>query len=688
MMHPGRSLAALALLVLACGDDEPTFTPGRCINLPRPPSRDVIRLTPAFTHVEFEDGIDLVQSPIDADRWYLAGQGGVLSTFTAAGDPTVVLDLSATVATGGEAGLLGFAFHPDFAGNGQLFVSYTAPGDPLTSTIARFTSADGGLTVDPTSLAVILTVDQPYTNHNGGDIAFGPDGNLYFGLGDGGSGGDPQGNAQNPDTLLGKLLRIDIGGGSPYAIPADNPYAGGGGRPEIFASGLRNPWRFSFDRGTGDLWAGDVGQNTWEEVDRIELGKNYGWDIKEGPVCFEQDVCDDAELEDPIAAYRNISVASVIAGYVYRGAQLPELAGMFIYADFYSGTIWGVVPGDEPVVLADTGERGLAAFAEDQDGELLVVNYFGQIHRITRAEPEDGPELPADLMATGCVDTTDPATPPADAIPYALNVQFWSDGADKDRWLILPDDQQIRVEGDGDWTLPSGSVIVKNFRLNDRLIETRLFVRHTDDEWAGYSYEWNDDGTAATLLEDGLSKQFGEQTWTYPSRTDCLYCHTAEAGRSLGLETRQLARTVTVDGVDVDQLDHLVERGALASRPDGAPLPDIAGDAPLAARARAYFHANCSHCHRPDAPGGRADIDFRVDTPDAEVGVCDVNPRAGDLDIPDARLVAPGDVARSIVSARMHTLGSTRMPGLASTRVDDAGVDLIDAWISGLNGCP
>jgi uncharacterized repeat protein (TIGR03806 family) len=405
-------------------------------------------------------------------------------------------------------------------------------------------------------------------------------------------------------------------------------------------------------------------------------------------VCFEQDVCDDAELEDPIAAYRNISVASVIAGYVYRGAQLPELAGMFIYADFYSGTIWGVVPGDEPVVLADTGERGLAAFAEDQDGELLVVNYFGQIHRITRAEPEDGPELPADLMATGCVDTTDPATPPADAIPYALNVQFWSDGADKDRWLILPDDQQIRVEGDGDWTLPSGSVIVKNFRLNDRLIETRLFVRHTDDEWAGYSYEWNDDGTAATLLEDGLSKQFGEQTWTYPSRTDCLYCHTAEAGRSLGLETRQLARTVTVDGVDVDQLDHLVERGALASRPDGAPLPDIAGDAPLAARARAYFHANCSHCHRPDAPGGRADIDFRVDTPDAEVGVCDVNPRAGDLDIPDARLVAPGDVARSIVSARMHTLGSTRMPGLASTRVDDAGVDLIDAWISGLNGCP
>ena len=683
-MHPGRSLAALALAVLACGDGLPVFTPGRCINLPRPPSRDLVRLDPVFTDVNFEEGIDLVQSPIDPDRWYLATQSGVLYTFTAGGSPSVVLDLSAEVATGGEAGLLGVALHPDFAGNGQLFVSYTAPGDPLISTIARYTSDDGGRTVDPATAKIILTVDQPYSNHNGGHIAFGPDGLFYFGLGDGGSGGDPKGNAQNPDTVLGKMLRIDVDGGDPYAIPPDNPYADGGGRPEIFASGLRNPWRFGFDRATGDLWAGDVGQNTWEEVDRIELGKNYGWDIKEGPVCFEQDDCDDADLVDPIAAYRNINVASVIAGTVYRGAKVPEIAGMFIYADFYSGTLSGVIPGEDPVVLAETGERGLSAFAEDQGGELYVVNYFGQIFRITLAEPDDGPGLPALIKDTGCVDPGDPATPPADAIPYDLNVPFWSDGAAKDRWLILPDDTSIRVEPDGDWTLPVGSVVVKNFHLGDALIETRLMVRHSDGDWAGYTYEWDDDGAAATLLEEGKTRQFGDQTWTYPSRTDCLYCHTAEAGRTLGLETAQLARTI--DGVD--QLDRLVEAGALSTRPDGDPLPATDGDGPLEPRARAYLHANCSHCHRPDAPGGRADLDLRFTTPAADVGLCDATPRAGDLDIQDARLLAPGDPARSIVSARMHTLGSTRMPGLASASVDDAGVDLIDAWISGLTDCP
>lgn len=684
-MHTGRSLLAVALAVLACGNDVgPTFVPGRCINLPRPPSRDLVRLDREFSRIAFDQGIDLAQSPIDPDRWYLATQDGVLYSFTADSSASVVLDLRAEVATGGEAGLLGVAFHPDFAGNGHIYVSYTAPGAPLISTIARYTSHDGGRSVDPASAAVLLTVAQPYTNHNGGHIAFGPDGLFYFGLGDGGSSGDPQGNAQNPDTLLGKMLRVDVDGAAPYAIPVDNPYAGGGGRPEIFASGLRNPWRFGFDRTTGDLWAGDVGQNTWEEVDRIELGKNYGWDIKEGPVCFERDDCDETDLEDPIAAYRNISVASVIAGTVYRGKAMPELSGLFIYADFYSGTIWGVAPGDEPIVLAETGERGLSAFAEDADGELHVVNYFGSVFRLGAAAPGDGPGLPTDLADTACVDLTDPSALPEGAIRYDLNVPFWSDGADKERWFLLPDDQEIRVESSGDWTLPRGSVVVKNFRLAGALIETRLLVRHDDGEWAGYTYEWNDDGTAAILLDDALIKQFGDQTWTYPSRTDCLYCHTAAAGRTLGLETAQLARTV--DGVD--QLDRLVELGALADRPAGAPLPPTDGPAPLAARARAYFHANCSHCHRPDAPGGRAKIDLRFTAPAAEVGLCDANPRAGDLDIADARLVAPGDPARSIVSARMHTLGSTRMPGLASARVDESGVDLVDAWISGLTACP
>jgi uncharacterized repeat protein (TIGR03806 family) len=687
-MHPALRAAGLLLLV-GCGGGEP-FDPAapRCVHLPRPPSRDVLRLEPAFTRVDVEGGIDLLQSPVDPARWYLVTQPGKILTFTADGAPEVFADLGAQVVAGGESGLLGMAFHPDFADNGEVFLSYNAPGgDVFVSQISRVRSRDGGRTLDLATEESILTVDQPYSNHNGGGVGFGPDGRLYIGLGDGGSAGDPQGNAQNPDVLLGKLLRVDVDAGDPYAIPDDNPFAAGGGAPEIFALGLRNPWRFSFDRETGELWAGDVGQNLWEEVDRVELGGNYGWDIKEGPDCFNRETCDDAALVDPVVAYRNISVASVVAGVVYRGAQHPGLRGRLLYTDFYRGDIFGVRAGEDPVLLASTGVRGLSSFAEDRDGEVYAVGYFGGIYRLVAREPDPGPGLPDMLSGTGCM--VAPGEPPDGATPYELVVPFWSDGAEKSRWLVLPDGARVTVGDDGDWELPPGSVAVKHFELAGRRVETRLLVRHDDGGWAGYSYAWDDEGAEATLLAGGLRREVGGQTWIYPDRVECMYCHTAEAGRSLGLETAQLARTVVGDdGVEVDQLDRLVARGVLAARPSGDPYPATDGDAPLADRVRAYLHANCSHCHRPDAPGGRADLDLRFTAPDAGRGLCDAKPRAGDLDIPDARVVAPGDPARSIVSARMHTLGSARMPGVGSARVDDAGVALVDAWIAGLTACP
>lgn len=682
-----------ALLVIAvaagCGGGE-VYRPGECLHLPRPPSRDVVGLERVFSGVTIPEGVDLVPSPA-GDRWYVVTQPGRIYTFPNVAEPpapTLFADLSAQVVVGGEAGLLGMAFHPGFADNGEVFLSYTGPGgDVFTSRVSRFLSADGGLTLDLASEQEIVAVEQPYSNHNGGDIAFGRDGYLYFGLGDGGSAGDPLGSGQDTGSLLGKILRVDVDGGDPYAIPSDNPFAGGGGRPEIFAWGLRNPWRFSFDRETGALWAGDVGQNVWEEVDKIELGKNYGWNVKEGPDCFGKDVCDEAGLVDPVTQYRNTGGASVIAGFVYRGADIPAIAGTFVYADFYATRLFGVKEGEPAVVLADGGVRQISSFAEDRDGELYALNYEGGIYKLRAAAPADGPGLPGMLSETGCLEVADPRRAPARALAYEINVPFWSDGADKRRWMFLPEDATITVGADGDWDLPAGSVLVKSFYRDETAIETRLFVRHDDGGWAGYSYAW--EGDDARLLDGGETREVGGGPWIFPGRDECMYCHSAEAGRTLGLETAQMDRMIVdEDGAMVDQLDRLVERGALAQRPVATPLPEIDGDAPVASRARAYLHVNCSQCHRPEAPSGRARIDLRVGTAVTEMGLCGAGPRSGDLGLTDAALVVPGDPERSILSARMHSLGSTRMPAVGSAAIDEDGVALIDEWIAAGGECP
>lgn len=685
-------LGSVLVLVTSCAHGcRPEPKPQGCAAIAALPSTSVITLTRVFPEVDIEAGIALTQRRDDDERWYLATQPGIVYTFTnAEPTPSVFVDIADVLATAPEAGLLGIAFHPQFADNGYVYLSYTTPGPgAFTSRIARFSSPDGGLTLDRASEFVILDLRQPYSNHNGGDIHFGPDGFLYIGFGDGGGAEDPQGNGQNTDTLLGAMLRIDVDGGSPYAIPADNPFAAGGGAPEIFAWGLRNPWRFSFDRETGELWAGDVGQYEWEEVDRIRLGGNYGWNLKEGNHCFSADPCDPATLPgliDPVAEYANPDDASVTGGYVYRGTAMPELAGRYIYADFYSGTIWAVVEGSEPAVLLPSSNRAFGAFGEGNDGELYGVDYGGGIWKLER-NPQAGEagELPSKLSETGCVDADDPSLPAATAMRYEINVPFWSDGANKERWLHLPSSQNgeqaatITVESDGDWSLPPGSVVVKMFRLGDRPIETRLLVHHDDGRWAGYTYAWNESGTDAELLRDGQVREIDGQTWLYPSRAECMACHTSAAGTSLGLETAQLQRG--------DQLATFAARGWLAAEPSGEPLPATDSDAPLEARARAYLHANCSHCHRPAGPSNTPG-NYRYEYTPAEMGVCGVAPITGDLGVPGAMIIDPGNPGNSVMSLRLHASGDDRMPQLGSLVHDDVGIALIDDWIASLTECP
>ena len=385
-------LAALAALLPGGCDGGSSGSP----TTPGVQTEVAVALTPAFPALAFNQPTVMVQSPRDNSRWFLAEKGGRIRTF--ANDPqaantTLFVDISARVDSGpSEAGLLGIAFHPGFAENSEVFLSYTAPGTGpdavLITRLSRFLSRDNGATLDPASEEILLTLEQPFANHNGGNIAFGPDGFLYLGLGDGGSAGDPQGNAQNVNTLLGAILRLDVTGappGTPYAIPADNPFAAGGGRTEIFAYGLRNPWRFTFDRATGDLWLGDVGQNAWEEIDLIVKGGNFGWNIREGAHCFQPPAgCPTAGLIDPVAEYTIAGTAdcAVTGGYVYRGNAIPGLQGYYLFADFCTGILRALAPvaggrpAGPPLILLRTG-LNVPSFAEALDGEIFLLDLTG-----------------------------------------------------------------------------------------------------------------------------------------------------------------------------------------------------------------------------------------------------------------------------------------------------------------------
>ncbi|MDQ4025652.1 MAG: PQQ-dependent sugar dehydrogenase [Actinomycetota bacterium] len=325
----------------------------------------------------------------DGRRWlYVVEQDGRIFVYRD-GRTSPFLDLSDRTEGGGEQGLLGLAFHPDYASNGRLFVNYTdLQGDTVIAEYRR--SRRSYARASKASERVILRVDQPFANHNGGGLVFGPDGMLYVALGDGGSAGDPQGNGQRKDTLLGKVLRIDVAA-TPYEVPEDNPFAGRpDARGEIWAYGLRNPWRISFDRATGDLWIADVGQGEWEEVNREPAGSpggvNYGWNVKEGRACYPAgDQCSATgevleDMTDPLAVYSHDHGCSVTGGFVYRGPAFPRLRGNYFFGDYCSGKVWAVAAGgsdrQQPEELLDT-DLSISSFGEDDRGEVYVTDLAG-----------------------------------------------------------------------------------------------------------------------------------------------------------------------------------------------------------------------------------------------------------------------------------------------------------------------
>ncbi len=695
-------------------DSRPSNT--TCVAGEAPATQVTLGLQRAFPNLTFTNPILMLQAPGSATRWFVVEQAGRVRVFNndaAVASSTLFVDVAARVRSGGEMGLLGLAFHPQFPTDPRVYLSYTTGSPQLVSRIAEFRSTDGGATLDPASERILLTINQPDTNHNGGHIAFGPDGMLYIGLGDGGSGGDPYGtigNGQNLQTLLGKMLRIDISGDTGavrYRIPAGNPYAGnalcstGSGAqncPEIYAVGLRNPWRWSFDTGSNELWLGDVGQGAWEEINRIVAGGNYGWRCREGAHPFNSNCGPAQNLNDPVAEYGRALGASVTGGYVYRGNSIPALAGRYVFADFVSGRIWHIARDTPATLQVSSGfDSGLsvASFGQGIDGEMFVVHYGGTLHRLVAgAGGSTGGTIPTQLSATGCVNPSSATQPASGLIPYAPNAPFWSDGSTKARFLALPNGQNITVGADGDWDFPNGSVLVKNFALGTRLVETRLFMRHTNGSWAGYTYEWNGAGTDATRVVGGKTVQVAGQSWVFPSELQCLACHTQASGRSLGLETAQLNGNLryTATNRTANQIVTLNAINTLSppitATPASLPsMPDPYGSSGTAAeRARAWLHTNCSHCHRPGG-GTPTNLDLRYTTPLAQTNACDVAPQAGGLGIANARLIAPGSADRSIIVARANRRDAAAMPPITSTRVDTAGIAVVSGWANALTSC-
>jgi glucose/arabinose dehydrogenase len=418
-MRPMKLVPALllALMLAACSNPSPSATPptpsapgatpapSESASPEEPPptpeetAEPIAEDPPPLALAEVASGLDApINITATPDGWLLVNEriGRVIAVDPGTGSTEVSLDITDRVLGDGEQGLLGLALHPNWPDDPRAYVHYSSRQGDGDTVLSEFRVTDEPLPprLDPSTERVLLTVDQPYANHNGGQIAFGPDGFLYLGLGDGGSGGDPHGNGQNPDVLLGKILRIDVDKGDAYAIPPENPYADGGGAPEVFLVGLRNPWRFSFDRDTGLLWIADVGQNASEEIDRVDpvrdAGANLGWNLMEGAQCFSQPTCSTDGLTLPVAEYGRDLGCSVTGGYVYRGDSIGDLRGWYLFSDYCTGRIFGV-PSDAdgvigPRILLEAG-ISVSTFGEGPDGELYVADLGGGgIYRVVAGD--------------------------------------------------------------------------------------------------------------------------------------------------------------------------------------------------------------------------------------------------------------------------------------------------------------
>ncbi len=768
----GASADAVVTIRLAAGlrIDNPA------IAMPASPPPTFYQTVDAIPGVSFSEPVAIATQPGDTRRVYVCERMAKIQLVpditAAAPAKQLFLDLAQVVAgrtpaetlvngANYEFGLLGLAFHPQYSSNGYFFVAYSVQINGVVyERISRFKVASANPdAADPASELVLLQQLDEGANHNGGDLHFGADGYLYYAAGDEENPNDFRANSQRLDKdFFAGIFRLDVdkrpgnleptahaaiptdNGVARFSVPVDNPFvpvARGGAwdgtftglavtdmtklRMEYWAVGLRHAWRFSFDSLTGDLWAGDVGQNTYEEINRVVKGGNYGWVWREGftDTTFATNPTKPANFTsiDPVWAYPHTSVAgadpqfagnSVVGGVVYRGARFPALYGQYVFCDSVSGHIWKLDPATKAVSRL-TGVPGVygglvSMGVDPSNQDLLFADYLNsRIIRLVTGTSTSS--FPATLGATGLFADLADLSPSPGLVPYQVNLPFWSDHAVKRRWFGIPGAAKVSPQRDANWSYPSGLVLVKHFDLDltrgdsstRRRIETRVLVKN-DAGFYGVSYRWNDAQTDATLVPDegvefDLAINDGgvlrTQRWGIPSRSSCLTCHTPQAGGALSFNTRQLNRDGSIHGYLGNQLATLENAGYFStSLGDPVALPrHVRPDETLysvEARARSYLAVNCSYCHRADGTVAGAFWDGRAHLSLTQTNLIN-GPALNNGGSAANRLVVPGDLSHSIVYNRVAVQnGFTRMPPLGSTELDQTAIALLTEWISAL----
>ncbi|HSH14388.1 MAG TPA: PQQ-dependent sugar dehydrogenase [Verrucomicrobiae bacterium] len=770
-------LAVLALLLVApivsaLDNREPNTT----LVVPQVPPVYGYQTVNAFGNLTFSRPVAIVQQPGETNRLFIVEQKGLIHVITNLASPTrtLFMDISEE-ATGivddsdNEEGLLGMAFHPDWRNNRQFYLFYT-----INTTVngvfgrydrlARFeidpVNPNAGL---PGSEFPLISQFDRDSNHNGGDVHFGPDGYLYVSTGDEGGGGDNRNNSRFIDkNFFSAILRIDVdrkpgslepnagqavhrdvagqgNGNAFYAIPPDNPFIGatsfnGQGvdqltlRTEFWAVGLRNPWRMSFDPVTGLLYCADVGQGAREEVNIIEGGNDYGWKYKEGFIDYgggiPANTVQESDLTPPIIDYPRTTSAStaipgghaqgtsVTGGVVYNGERFSQIQGHYVFGDAGSGRIFALRynpdTGQAQSFQQLTSASQPVAFGIDpSNGDVLIARLGGTVSRlIYSSTPVTGDPLPLQLSQTGAFSDLATLTPEAGIVPYELNVPFWSDHAHKSRWFSIPDvNNTMTFSAAGNWQFPAGTVWIKHFELeltegdpaSRRRLETRFLVRN-DDGVHGFTYRWNAGQTDADLVpETGVNEVLDirnpdgsalrAQTWRYPSRSECLQCHTPAGGFAAGFNTVQLNRAHDYGQGAINQLTALSNVGYFdAPVANVATLPKLSRPEEtgisLERRVRSYLQANCVACHQPGGPA-QGNWDARIATATDEANLIN-GLLVNDQGDPANRVLAPGDLAHSELLRRISLRGAGQMPPVGSTILDPAGVALLTQWINAL----
>ena len=722
------------------------------LNVPATPPSTAYQLVNPFPTLGFNQPLCLRTPPVETNRLFVCEKGGLVRVIPnlAATSPTAstFLDLPAVltsrgeaIATGGEQGLLGLAFHPSFPGSNYFYIYYSVTTNSVTyERLSRFTVQAGNTNAANTASEVVL-LQQADTadNHNGGDLHFGADGYLYISLGDGGDQNDTQNHAQKiDDGFYAGIARIDVdrkpgsvepnhlagvplyAGSAAYAIPPNNPWLGATNfngstvnsnsvRTEMWAVGLRNPWRFSFDPATSNLWCGNVGSGAYEGVYLITNKQNCGWAFYEqnhnGPKIGSAP--SGFSYTHPIYEYAHGSSTtqgnSITGGLVYRGANIPSLYGAYIFCDYVSGNIWSLTYSNGiATVNRLTGQANIVGFGKDpSNGDVLMADIAGgRILRLTAGTAAGS--YPLTLSDTGLfADVTD-LSPAPGVLPYTPNLPFWSDYASKRRWFVIPDaGNKMTWSRDSLWTFPTNQIWVKHFDMEmergnpatKKRIETRLLVRNSGGVY-GVSYQWNAAQTDATLVPEAgadfpllitNASVTYTQAWHIPTRAECLSCHQPQGGLALSFTTRQLNRTNVVKGFSGNQLELWQAAGYFTAAPEPAntlPRHVAPGDTtvPLESRVRSYLDVNCAYCHRPGGSGGGT-WDGRASTPLVTAGI--INGSAiNNGGNPTNKLIVPRDPFHSIILNRVAvTNGFTRMPPLASSELDQTNIALLTQWI-------